>query len=58
MLNHNPHQFAKDGYCMYRDGDGVTQDYDEALKWFSKAAEGAGWLRIVGEGNTRRYKLK
>ena len=43
---------------MYRDGDGVTQDYDEALKWFSKAAEGAGWLRIVGEGNTRRYKLK
>ena len=24
----------------------------------AKKAEGNGWLTIVGEGNTRRYKLK
>ena len=24
---------------MYRDGQGVTQDYAEAVKWFRKAAD-------------------
>ena len=25
--------------CLYEDGQGVTQDYDEAVKWYSLAAE-------------------
>jgi TPR repeat protein len=35
---------------MYASGQGVPQDYNEAVKWFIKAAEqGLPWATIVAE---------
>jgi TPR repeat protein len=48
---------------MYRDGEGITQDYSEAVKWYSKAAEqgfaeaqyGLGWMHREGRGVPQDY---
>jgi len=49
---------------MYRDGDGVPQDYKEAVRWFRRAAEQGydlaqfqlGMLYVTGEGVPQDYK--
>ena len=49
---------------MYHDGDGVNQDYAEALKWYKKAAEAdnpkaydnMGWMYQHGQGVNQDYK--
>jgi TPR repeat protein len=46
---------------MYREGKGVTQDYEEAVKWFRQAAEqgfaegqnNLGWMYQNGLGVTK-----
>ena len=49
---------------LYVNGQGVTQDYEEAVKWFHKAAErgharaqnSLGVLYINGQGVTQDYE--
>jgi TPR repeat protein len=46
---------------MYRNGEGVTQDYQEALKWYRLAAEqgyataqnNLGVMYVMGKGVTK-----
>jgi TPR repeat protein len=49
--------------CWYLKGDGVLQDYSEALNWFRKAAEqgnapaqcNLGWMYDTGKGVQQNY---
>ena len=49
---------------MYQNGHGVTQDYKEAGKWYTKAAEqghaqaqcNLGWMYQNGHGVTQDYQ--
>ena len=38
---------------MYRDGQGVEQNYDEALKWFHKAADRSDPVAYYNLGGRR-----
>ena len=48
----------------YENGRGVTQDYDQAFQWYTKAAEqgspdaqyNLGWMYSRGRGVTRDHK--
>jgi TPR repeat protein len=49
---------------MYGQGEGVAQDYKEAVKWYRKAAEqgvvdgqyNLGWMYDKGKGVVQDYK--
>jgi TPR repeat protein len=51
------------GGMMYRDGQGVPQDYGEAVVWYRKAAEqglaeaqvNLGWMYLHGQGVLQDY---
>ena len=48
---------------MYDTGEGIPQDYKQALKWYTKAAEqdygkaqfNLGFMHVKGEGTPRNY---
>ena len=48
---------------MYQNGNGVSQDYTEAMKWYRKAADAGnamamrniGWLYQHGQGVSQDY---
>lgn len=50
---------------MYRDGDGVQQDYTEAMKWFKLAAAQGnakvqfiiGAIYVMGQGVTQDFRI-